>query len=251
MRVVIAEDEAPARSKMRRLLATESDVQVVGEAENGEVAVALLLELEPDVVLLDIQMPVLDGFGVIEAMGARRMPLTVFVTAYDEHAIRAFDVQAVDYLLKPVTAERLRQVVARLRERLGERHRADMAAQLERLVSATPNRPRYLQRVLVHDRGKAFLLPVERLDRIESERNILRLHSAGHEFQLRGTLTAFAARLDPGVFLRINRSEIVRLDAIREMHPWFHGDYQIVLHDGTQRMWSRRYRAQQQGEFGE
>ncbi|HJU90669.1 MAG TPA: LytTR family DNA-binding domain-containing protein [Gemmatimonadaceae bacterium] len=250
MRALIADDEAPARRKLRRLLDAEHDMTVVGEASNGREAVEAIAEQKPDLVFLDVQMPELDGFAVVDAIGVDAMPPTVFVTAYDEHALKAFEVRAIDYLLKPFTPERFRSVLANVRTRYGGGPQPADSQQLAQLLQSVATPPRYLRRILVHRDEKAFLLPVEKIDRVEAERNYVRLHTASGAFQLRGTLTALSARLDPAMFLRINRSELVRLDAIAELHPWFHGDYRVVLRDGSTRMWSRRFRAQAEGEFG-
>ena len=252
MRVLIVDDEAPARAKMRRYLAEQHGVEVVGEAANGAEAVDQIAELAPDLVFLDVQMPELDGFGVIDAVGVDQMPHVVFVTAYDEHALRAFEVRALDYLLKPFTPERFGAVMDRARQELTRVPGGDaQLGKLAELLAAVGPRPRFLTRVLVHHANKAFLLPVERIDRLEADRNYVRLHSGGVTFTLRANIGALGDRLDPEKFLRINRSEIVRLDAVKELQPWFHGDYRVVMHDGTTLMWSRRYRAQSAGEFGE
>ena len=254
MRVLIIDDEAPARQKMRRYLSEYADVEVIGEAENGTEAVEKIVELSPDLVFLDVQMPELDGFGVIDTVGVNAMPHVVFVTAYDEHALRAFEVRALDYLLKPFTPERFAAVMDRVRDTMtrDQSSSADLHGKLETLLaSMSTTRPKFLKRVLVHHANKAFLVPVERIDRVEADRNYVKLHSGAAEFTLRGTISALVERLDPEKFLRINRSEIVRLDAIKELQPWFHGDYRVIMHDGATLMWSRRYRAQAAGEFGE
>lgn len=254
MRVLIVDDEAPARAKMRRYLGEQADVEIIGEAENGTEAVERIGGLAPDLVFLDVQMPELDGFEVIDAIGIEAMPHVVFVTAYDEHALRAFEVRALDYLLKPFTPERFQAVMERARAEVARGSSAgaaELTARLETLMSAVAGRPRYLSRVMVHHANKAFLLPVNRVDRIEADRNYVRLHGGGATFTLRGSIGTLAERLDPEKFLRINRSEIVRLDAVKELQPWFHGDYRVVMADGTILMWSRRYRAQTAGEFGD
>jgi two-component system, LytTR family, response regulator len=255
MRVLIVDDEAPARAKVRRYLDEYDDIEIVGEAENGVEAVERIGQLSPDLVFLDVQMPELDGFGVIDAIGVTSMPHVVFVTAFDEHALRAFEVRALDYLLKPFTPERFGAVMERAREELVRGLRSgssDLNGKLEALLATVAaGRPKYLQRVLVHHANKAFLIPVERIDRVEADRNYVRLHSGTTAFTLRGSISALADRLDPDKFLRINRSEIVRLDAVKELQPWFHGDYRVVMGDGTTLMWSRRYRAQTAGEFGD
>jgi len=255
VRILIVDDEAPARAKMRRYVAEYPDIEIVGEAETGVEAVERIAELQPDLVFLDVQMPELDGFGVIEAVGVESMPHVVFVTAFDEYALKAFEVRALDYLLKPFTPERFTAVIDRARAeiaRTSSDHSTALRSKLEALLNAVATaRPRYLQRILVHHANKALLLPVERIDRVEADRNYVRLHSGGTAFTLRGSLTSLAERLDPEKFLRINRSEIVRLDAVKELQPWFHGDYRVVMGDGTTLMWSRRFRAQSAGEFGE
>lgn len=253
MRILIVDDEAPARARLRRLLAGEGDVTVAGEADTGDAAVDAIAGLEPDLVLLDVQMPGLDGFGVVEAVGAAQMPPVIFVTAHDEHAVRAFEIHALDYLLKPVSAERLGAALDRARARVAAGSRTAAAperAPLEALLRAINPAPSYLQRVLVHDDRRALFIPVSTIDRVEAESNYVRVHVRGASYRLRGTLGAFAERLDPVHFLRLSRSTLVRLDAVKELHPWSHGDYQVVLHDGTVLMWSRRYRAQRGAEFG-
>ena len=254
MRILIVDDEAPARAKMRRYVGEYPDIEIIGEAENGVEAVERIGELQPDLVFLDVQMPELDGFGVIDAIGVESMPYVVFVTAFDEYALKAFEVRALDYLLKPFTPERFAAVIDRARAEVARAatERTELRGKLEALLGAVAaGRPRYLQRILVHQANRALLLPVERIDRVEADRNYVRLHSGGTAFILRRSLTSLADRLDPEKFLRINRSEIVRLDAVKELQPWFHGDYRVVMGDGTTLMWSRRYRAQTAGEFGD
>jgi two-component system LytT family response regulator len=237
VRVLIVDDEEPARRKIRRLLSGESDVEIVGEATTGTEAIAAIRRLEPDLVFLDVQMPPPDGFGVIDALSSRDTPDVVFVTAFDEHALRAFEVRALDYLLKPVTPARFREALERARERLQR-------------GSVAPAAPRPLARILVRDDTKAFLLALDRVDRIEADGNYVRLHSAGKSFSVRMALSVIAARLDSEKFLRISRSAIVRFDAIKELHPWFHGDYHVVMTDGARLTWTRRYRAAAKLELG-
>ena len=235
MRVLIVDDEEPARRQIRRLLSGETDVEIVGEAATGTDAIDAIRRLSPDLVFLDIQMPPPNGFGVIDALGRDRAPDVIFVTAFDEHALRAFEVRALDYLLKPVTAARFREALERARERL---------------VAPDTPKARPLVRILVRDETKAFLLALDRVDRIEAEGNYVRLHSSGKSYTVRSAIGALAARLDTDKFLRISRSAIVRLDAIKELHPWFHGDYHVVMTDGARLTWTRRYRATAMPELG-
>jgi two-component system LytT family response regulator len=253
MRTLIADDEAPARLKLRRLLAQAEDAEIVGEARHGAEAVELIRALEPDLVFLDIQMPLVDGLGVVEQVGPEAMPAVVFVTAHDEHAVRAFEVHALDYLLKPVTPERFRVTLARVRRHLAPGRGPDAGAVAERLrqlLGAAGRSADYLERILVHDERRGVFLPVDRIDRIEADRNYVWLHAEGATYELRAALAAVARRLDPRRFLRINKSEIVRVDAVREVHPWSHGDYRVVMRDGATLTWSRRYRAQGANPFG-
>jgi two-component system, LytTR family, response regulator len=239
MRALIVDDEAPARAKLRRLLSTAGDVEIAGEARTGRDAIAAIKRSRPDVVFLDIQMPGLDGFGVLATI-SDDAPYVVFVTANDQHAIRAFEVGAVDYLLKPYTPQRFEQVLARARERV--------AAAPDRDRPVRDSRPA-LQRVLVMANGRAVFLPVDRIDRFEADRNYVAVVSGAARYRLRATIAAVAERLDPAQFLRINRSTLVRLDAVKAMQEWSHGDYRVTMHDGTELIWSRRYRAVAERQF--
>jgi two-component system, LytTR family, response regulator len=250
MRVLIVDDEAPARQKIRDFLAAETDVEVVGEAADGGQAVDLIRRTRPDLVFLDIQMPRKDGFGVIAEVGLEAMPVVVFVTAYDEHALRAFEVHALDYLLKPFAATRFRKVLDRARRQLAGGAGGDLAHRLDRLLASLDRPSRYLRQLLVErGRDREVLVSVDSILRLEADKNYVRLFTADGEYLRRGALGALAERLDPTLFLRINRSEIVRLDAIRELQPWFHGDYHVVLKDGTVRTWSRRFRGREKDVF--
>jgi two-component system LytT family response regulator len=244
IRAIVADDEAPARRKLRELLAREADVTIVAEAADGREAVAAIRGTAPDVVFLDIQMPLLDGFGVIAEIGIEAMPAIVFVTAYDEHALRAFEVQALDYLLKPFAPSRLKRLVERLRQRFAAgAPPGDLAAKIEQLLAASRPAPEYLRQILLdQDEGRQRVVATGDIDLIRAEGNYLRYFTARGEFRRRGTLRELAERLDPGAFVRINRSEIVRVEAIREIQPWFHGDARVVLTGGALLTWSRRFR---------
>jgi two-component system, LytTR family, response regulator len=253
IRALIADDEPPARRKLRELLGREPDFEVVGEAADGVEAVAAIHAARPDVVFLDIQMPQLDGFGVIAEVitevGAEAMPLVVFVTAFDEHAVRAFEVEALDYLLKPVAPSRFQGLLARLRRRI-EQGPGDLDERIGRLLAAVRPQSGALRQILAEkEEGRQILLAVGEIDLIRADGNYLTLLSKGEEYRRRGTLREIEERLDPAQFVRLNRSEIVRLEAVRELQPWFHGDARVILKDGSVLTWSRRYRGKVEGVF--
>jgi two-component system LytT family response regulator len=232
MRALIADDEAPARAKLRRLLGAESDVDIVAECATGREAVAMIRQAKPDVVFLDIDMPGLDGFAVVAEIEDAGAPHVVFVTAYDDHALRAFEVGAVDYLLKPYTPDRFATVLARARDRL---------AAVRTMPDATA--PRALRRLLVEQNGRARCLDVGAIDRVDADRNYIQIVSGPERYRLRTSIGAIAQRLDPVHFIRLNRSTIVRVDTITEMQEWSHGDYRVLLADGSTVIWSRRYKS--------
>ncbi len=241
MRALIADDEAPARAKLRRAIAASEGVELVGEAATGREAVAMIKRLTPDIVFLDIHMPALDGFGVVEAIAAEPAPYIVFVTANEEHAVRAFEVGAVDYLLKPYTAERFGRVVERARERFAP----EMGK--EKITEAGASG--FLRRLLVSVNGRAQFISMATVDRLEADRNYVHLFTGNAEYRIRATIGVLERRLDPSQFLRVNRSTLVRFDAIKDMDEWSHGDYRITMHGGAQLTWSRRYRADARRRF--
>ena len=243
MRVLLVDDESAARRGLRRRLARLPDLLVVGECEDGEAAVAAIAELRPDLVFLDIQMPGLDGFGVIDAVGPAQMPAVVFVTAYDEFALKAFEVNALDYLLKPVDEQRLQAAVARARARTPEADpdwTARLAAALQQM--AGQGSPRWCRRLAIRGAGRVVLLDVVDVDQIESAGNYVQVHQGRKQHLLRETMAALEARLDPERFVRVSRAAIVNIDRVRELQPMFNGDFVVVLKDGTEVTGSRRYR---------
>src|SRR5262245_54184880 len=241
IRAMVVDDEPLARKRLLSLLATKPAIEVVGEAQGGTSAVKLIPSLKPDLVFLDIQMPGLDGFGVLRAIAPKHLPLVVFVTAFDEHALRAFDVHAVDYVLKPVVAERFHEAVRRAVERLHSSN-ADalsrqMSSLLERLPSASPP-----DRLAVRSGERIVFVRVEDIDWIDVEGDYARLHVGKDRHLLRETLTDLERRLPASRFLRIHRSFIIQADRIASVQPWFKGDYVIVLRDGTRLQSGRTYR---------
>jgi two-component system LytT family response regulator len=236
IRALIVDDEPPARENLRVLLEGESGVEIVGERSSGAHAVEAIRSLEPDLVFLDVQMPGMDGFEVIEAVGAERMPIVVFVTAYDRYALQAFEAHALDYLLKPFDDRRFATALGRARERIRERGESDLARRLVSLVEersgGEPNRRR-LTHLTVRERDRVVVLKADDVHRFEAAGDYVTAHVGKKVHLLDDTMKSLEARLDPRRFVRIHRSHIVRVDAIRELHPFFHGDYVVVLSDGT------------------
>jgi two-component system, LytTR family, response regulator len=267
LRVLIVDDEPLARRGIRAHLRDATDIEVVGEAPTGRDAVRLIRELEPDLVFLDIQMPVLDGFDVIEAIGAERMPITIFVTAYDEHALRAFDAHALDYLLKPLDEDRFEQALDRARKRVQERRTSDFGRKLAAVlagagavppaVHAPSPQPReaheprpYVDRLPVKSGGRVLVVPVDDINWIEAAGDYVRLHVSGGSHLLRERISVLADQLDPTRFARIHRSTIVNLQQIRELQPHFNREYVVVLKDRTTLKLSRGYRDNLESLFG-
>jgi two-component system LytT family response regulator len=246
LRVLIVDDEGVARRRIRRLLAAEADVTVVGECADGGSALTVIAKSKPDLAFLDVQMPELDGFGVVRSLTPGELPAIVFVTAYDRYALRAFDVQAIDYLLKPFTRERFRTALARARERLHERGRDD---RLTRLIDHLGASQHYPTRVAVRTGDRFVVVDWSDVDWIEAADNYVTLHVGAREYLLRDTLASVERQLDPERFMRIHRSVIVQLDRIAELHPATHGDVDVVLRDGARLTLTRTWRDAVQRRF--
>src|SRR4051794_37651717 len=247
--VMVADDEAPARQRLIDLLRKDSQVAAIIEAADGPSAVELIRNRKPDLVFLDVQMPELDGLGVIDEVGAKRMPLTVFVTAYDQHAIRAFEANALDYLLKPFSDERLEATMARVKARLDERSIREFGQRILRLVSTAPDRP--LDRLVVKSGGTTRFVRVADIDWIEAAGVYVNLHVAGKELLYRAALNELAGKLDPGRFVRVHRSAIVNIESILQLEPISHGEFEVVLKDGSRSKISRTYRSQLEKRLGQ
>jgi two-component system LytT family response regulator len=243
LRVVVIDDEAPARRKLLRFLREVGNVSVVGEGHDAESGLASIRETRPDVVFLDVQMPGTDGFEVLEALERDEVvPHVVFVSAYDKYAVRAFDVAAVDYLLKPFDRERFERALERVRAALAIPE-AEVHAQLRELLASVRSGQTFSDRILVEAEGRSRFVPVKDIVRVEAAQNRVAIFCARERFEVRSTLDGIEARLNPRDFARIHRSHIVRIDAIAELQPWFHGEYTVKLVDGTVVTWSRRYAA--------
>lgn len=230
LRTIIVDDEAPARERLRRFLQRNDAVELVGEAEDGKAAVEMIEAGRPDLVLLDIQMPGLDGFGVIKALA--EPPLIVFVTAYDEYAIQAFEANALDYLLKPFTAQRLDRAVDKALQEASRK--AEFTARIDALLQTLNRQKRHLERVAVRNGATILVVPVADIEWIGADEGAVYIHTAGGHYQSNYTMEEFDARLNPRTFFRTHRATIVNLSRIKEIVPWFAGSYRVRLSSGVE-----------------
>ena len=243
LRALIVDDEPPARAILRQMLKDDPEVEIIGECANGKEALIALTAKSPDLLFLDIQMPEMDGFALLEALDSGQMPTVIFVTAYDRYAVRAFEVAAVDYLLKPFNHARLAKALRRAKSDLRDRSGADRSRQVIELLRQINARAEYLDRFVIKNNGRTLLVPANEVDWIEADGNYLLLHAGQLTHLLRETLQNLEQRLNPRKFLRIHRSAIVNLDRIKELQAHVNGEDQLVmLKDGSQLTLSRRYR---------
>ena len=269
IRAVIVDDEPLARRGIRARLERAGGYAVVAECASGREAVAAIREHAPGVVFLDVQMPGIDGFGVIDEIGADQMPVVIFVTAFDDHALRAFESHAFDYLLKPIDDDRFASTIDRVRRRVGEREESEVARRLAALMqeirpaleTAEQGHPRPTPpetaasapatRIVVRERDRVLLVDVADVDWVGADGDYVRIHAAGKSHLIRDTMAAMEQRLDPTTFVRIHRSTIVNTTRIREMRPYSSREYAVILTDGTRLRLSRRYRERVRRHFGE
>jgi two-component system LytT family response regulator len=251
IRVLVVDDEAPARQRLIDLLKKDPQVGSVLEAVNGKGAVEIIGREALDLVFLDVQMPELDGLQVMEAVGAAAMPLTIFVTAYDQHAIRAFEANALDYLLKPFSDERWEAALARAKTRHDERSLREFGRGVLRMLATRSQAGRYLDRLVVKGNGTTRFIRVVEIDWIEGAGVYVNLHIAGKELLYRSALNELARHLDPMRFIRVHRSSIVNIDSILELQPISHGEFELVLKDGNRSRVSRNYRIHLEKRLGQ
>jgi two-component system LytT family response regulator len=241
--VVIVDDEPPARAKLKRFLATVADFQIAAEADTVDTAVAQISRHRPDIVYLDIQLGSRSGFDVLEAIRGRISPHIVFTTAYSEHAVRAFDVQALDYLLKPYDRERFMQSVARVTAALADPEPGELEERVRRVLAAMPGHAAPVKQILVRDRARAYFVAVDSIERLSAAGNYVEIHAGGKVHLVREPLAKFIAQLDAAEFIRVHRSHVVKVAFIAELQPMFHGDYELILRNGERLALSRRYKA--------
>lgn len=250
IRVLVVDDEPVARSGVVALLGRDPELVVAGECGDGRTAVEAIRRLKPDLVLLDVQMPELDGFDVIRAIGPEQMPGVVFITAWDQFALRAFEVHALDYLLKPFDDERFAEAMARAKRQVRTADVTELAGRLAALVQPEPSPP-WLTRIVVRKASGAVFVPVEEIDWIEAADYCARIHARGKVHVIRETMQRLAERLDPARFFRVHRSGIVNLDRVREMQPAPQGDQVLLLQDGTRVRLSRSRKAALEERLGQ
>jgi two-component system LytT family response regulator len=254
--VLVVDDEEPARQRLLDLLRREAFVFRLLEAENGIAAVKAIEEAHPDLVFLDVQMPELDGLGVMDAVGPATMPMTVFVTAYDQHAVRAFEANALDYLLKPFSDERYEATMARVRGRLDERSLQEFGQRLMGMIASgaalnAKTDPRRLDRLVIKSGGATRFIRVTEIDWIEAAGVYVNLHLGNKELLYRAALAELAERLDPARFIRVHRSTIVNIESILQLEPISHGEFDVVLKGGARTRISRTYRSQLEERLGQ
>ncbi len=250
IRAAIVDDEPLARRRIRNLLVNAQDVDVIAECANGKEAIASLEKAPPDLLFLDIQMPEIDGFDVLQAIGVGHVPVVIFVTAYDQFALRAFEAHALDYLLKPFDDERFSVALQRARDRIRQQQGGDLDRRLQALLENVRGEHGYLRRLVVPSGHRSIFVRTEHIDWIEAERNYIRLHVGGRTYLLRENLSHIATALDPTMFCRIHRSTIVNIDRIQAVEPLFRGEYRVVLHDGTKLTSGRSYRSELHAVMG-
>jgi two-component system LytT family response regulator len=241
IRAAIVDDEPPARALIRMFLASHPDVEIAGESADGADAVSMLRRERPELLFLDVRMPGADGFDVLEALDPDQIPSIIFVTAYDKYAVRAFEVRAIDYLLKPFDRERFDAALDRARELIATGRQREIGETILDLLRQQ-ERPSRRQRIAVADGDRIRFLRLEEILWIEAQGNYVEIHTASGSHLLRETMASIEKRLAPDRFLRIHRSTIVNADHIRELQRWFRGDYKVVLNDGSELRLSQNYR---------
>jgi two-component system, LytTR family, response regulator len=233
IKVIIADDEPPVRTRMRALLAHTRDFDVVAECADGLQTLEAVEQYHPDVLFLDIQMPGLDGLEVVDAMaGNARVPLVVFVTAYEEYAVHAFDLEAVDYVVKPIAPDRLQRSLERIRSAVAAG--GIKLPNVETIAPVLPHGRRYVHRLVIRTGGRVLFIPLSEVEWLEAADNYVRVHTRGHSHVMRSQLSALSARLDPAAFLRVHRSAIINLNALTSLQPKAHGEFVAHLRSGAQ-----------------
>ena len=239
IRTMIVDDEELGRERVRMMLAEHPDIDVVAECSDGPEAVKTIERERPDLVFLDVQMPGMNGFEVLESLEGEPLPAVVFVTAHDDYALRAFDIHALDFLLKPFDNGRFEKTLERARVQVSQTRGTAVDSRILSLLEDLKSDRKYPERLIVKSGGRVFFLRTEEIDWVEAAGNYVRLHERNESHLLRESMKNMEAKLDPKLFVRIHRSAIVNVDRIKELEPWFHGEYIVIMRDGTRLTSSR------------
>jgi two-component system LytT family response regulator len=242
IKALIVDDETLARKFIRRMLKDDRDVEIVGECSNGKEAIAAIKKQTPDIVFLDVQMPEMDGFAVLESIGIERLPEIIFTTAYEQYAIRAFELHALDYLLKPFDQSRFQDAMKHAKGRFHSRDQKNERLQISALVDSIQKKRPHLERLVIKAGGRITFLSIDQINWIEADDKYVHLHADNVHPMVRQTISAMETQLDPKKFRRIHRSAIVNVERIKELQPLFSGEHSILLHDGTKLTLSRNYK---------
>ncbi len=244
IRTLLVDDQSTGLAVLRDMLRHESDVEIVGMAAGGQEAVESINRLAPDLVFLDVQMPVLDGFEVVNQIKLPQMPIIIFVTGHDDYAVKAFEARALDYLVKPCKLARLRSAMERVRLQMQNHRDGDIQQKLDSLMEDLKANAKYPDRLAVKSNGRIVFLRLTEIDMVEAADNYVKLYAGKETHMLRETLTSLEEKLPPDHFVRISRSTIVNIESVKELHPMFHGEYAVALHNGTRATLTRGYREQ-------
>jgi two-component system LytT family response regulator len=250
IRALVIDDERLARNFILEMLKEDEEVEIIGECLNGREAIEAIQTHAPDLIFLDVQMPEVGGFAVLEKLAKEKMPFVIFVTAYDQYAVRAFEVNALDFLLKPFDRKRFKIAWQKAKARIQRERNELLDQRILSLLKGLKAEPSYLERLVLKTNGRIFFLDTDEVDWIEAEGNYVSIHSGEKSYLLRDTISGLEVQLDPKKFLRIHRSAIVKLEKIQELQPLFHGDYRVTMRDGTQLTLSRNYRDKLQDALG-
>jgi two-component system LytT family response regulator len=242
IRTIIADDEPLARERLRKLLALEPRIEVIAECSDGREAVEAIRKESPALVFLDVQMPELDGFGVLQALDKSKRPAVIFVTAHDKFALKAFEVHAIDYLLKPFDRERFQTALHRALDHIQKHTTLELNERLSALLADVRQEAKYAERLAIKSSGKVVFLKTSEIDWVEAADNYVNLHAGTESYLHRETMSALEEMLDPDRFLRISRSTMVNIDCVKELQPLFHGEYSVILKNGARLTLSRGYR---------
>ncbi len=251
IKTLIVDDEALARIRIRDMLRHDPEIEIIGESAEGSQAVEMIRKFRPQLLFLDVQMPGADGFSVLKRLDSSQIPLVIFVTAYEQYAVRAFHVHACDYLLKPFKRKRFEEALARAKSELLNKNDSEIARRTLMVLQELQKQPKYLDRFAIKERGRVFLLKSQDVDWIEAEDNYVRLHSKKIGYLIRQTITSVEDQLDPNLFVRIHRGAIVNIERIQELQQLFHGACRVVLQDGTTLPLSKSYREKLRQFFGQ